>query len=193
MLRLILTGFVLLVFVLVGALGIHSKNAVVGEIIAASRRGDVAGFAARVDWVPLRAFLKQDLTAQKKSLGAYGEAMGPPLSRIEKVVDYYVQPENIDIAYYYHEELFPQVKEEDFIDSTGYAFPFGFQVTLGFPKDVSVEDVPQVMKDRMKARFVFRLNGLTWKIKEMHVPLFMVPAYVYDTPAVKVYGRPKPR
>ena len=164
----------------------YSRDAVIDELVAASQKNDVTVFAARVDWEALRGFLKNDLAAQKRS--PLGSSFGPDLSQIDKVVDYYVQPENIDIAFYYHEDVFTGIPERDFIVAEGFAPPFGFSMTLGFPKSVDAKEIPAA-KDRLKARFVFRLDGLTWKIKEMHVPIFMVPRHVYSTPAVKVYGR----
>ena len=164
----------------------YSRSAVIDDLVAASQRNDVAAFAERVDWDELRAFLKADLAAQKKS--PLGSSFGPELSQIDKVVDYYVQPENIDIAFYYHDDVFTGVPERDFIVAEGLSPPFGFYMTLGFPKSIDAKEVP-ASKDRLKARFVFGLDGLTWKIKEMHVPIFMVPRHVYSTPAVKVYGR----
>jgi hypothetical protein len=191
MIRAAAAGLVLLALVVAGFCYVHSKSAVIDELIAASRRADVAAFSSRVDWEVLRANIKQDLAAQKKNMGEMGASMGPAAGQIDKVVDYFVQPENIDIAFYLHTEMFPQVKEEDFIDSTGYAFPFGFYVTLGLPKGGGNNDIPQMLRDRLKVRVVFRLDGLTWKMREMHVPLFMTPAHAYDVPAVKVYGRPQ--
>ena len=186
--RYVIAGLLVL---LIGAIGIYeySKSAVIDELIADSRRGDVTAAAARFDWPDLRAYMKQNMLEVRKATAMFGD-VGPSESQIPLVVDYYVKPENIGIAFYLHTQMFPQIREEDFIDSTGYAFPFGFQMTLGVPKNISQDEIPQALRDKAKVRLVFRLDGLTWKVKEMHVPPFMVPTRVYDTPAILIYGPP---
>lgn len=162
---------------------IYGKSAVTEELIAASRRDDAEAFAARVDWEGLRAFLKEDIAAQKKQLGPQRSAAGPAPANIAKVVDHYVRPENIPVAYYYHAELFPQVKEEDFISASGFAPPFGFYVTLAYPKSDPLRlGMPALMHERFRARLVFRLDGFTWKISELHLPLYMVPSDAHPLP-----------
>jgi hypothetical protein len=167
----------------------YSRDATIAGMIEASKQDNVDAFASYVDWEGLRAQLKQDLTAQKKS--PIGASFGPEASKINDVVDYYVLPENIAIAFYYHAEVFENLPEENFILSKGYAPPFGFQITLGYPQNVSGGGAEiAAARQRIKAKFVFGLDGLSWKIKEMHVPIFMVPRHVYSTPAVRVYGPP---
>jgi hypothetical protein len=169
----------------------YSKTVVIQEMIDAARLNDAQAIAARFDWPAVREYMKKTLVENKKATAMFGD-VGPPAAQIPAIVDYYMQPENIDIAFYLHQQLFPTVKEEDFIDSTGYVFPFGFRITLGVPQNLAnANDIPQIMRDRLKVTFVFRLDGMTWKIKEMRVPLLMVPPTVYDVPAVKIYGRPQ--
>jgi hypothetical protein len=192
MLRWILLIWMLLVAPL-GYAGLqYVQNKVLTEMIAASRKDDVAALAARVDWESLRAFVAEDLAAQKKFVGAQGATIGPAEAEITKVVDYYLKPENIDILYYQHQKRLPQSREEDFIGGQGYAPPFGFQVTLVYPKKaVTADPILSAIKDRIKVKFVFGLDGLTWKVKEMHVPLYLAPSQTYEVPAVKIFGRPQ--
>lgn len=165
----------------------YSRDATIAGMIDASKLDNVDAFAAYVDWDALRAQLKQDLAAQKKT--PIGASFGPDAGKINDVVDYYVLPENIAIAFYYHAEVFGNLPEENFILSKGYAPPFGFQITVGYPRNVSADGAQvAAARERIKAKFVFGLDGLSWKIKEMHVPIFMVPRHVYTTPAVRVYG-----
>jgi len=175
-------------------LGDYVRESVIEEMITASQNNDVAAMANRFAWDDLRVWLKEDIAEAKRNLGANGAMLGPTPSKINEVVDYYVQPENIDIVYYYHDLLFPNLKEEDFIQSTGYYPPFGFYVTLGYPEEVTTGNAAllPVMRDRIKARFVFGLDGLTWRVKQMHVPIFMVPKNTYPQPAVDRFGNPCP-
>jgi hypothetical protein len=186
--RLVLSGFGAVLIGLTVFFYVHSKNAVMAEVIAASRHNDVAAFARRVDWEGLRAALKTEIAEKKASSGEYGRSTGPDVPQIGKIVDYYVQPENIAVLYHEHAEIFPQAKEEDFIDNTGYFFPFGFQITLGYPKSVPAHDMAKVMQDRLKVTLIFQLQGLTWKLRRMDVPLFMVPRQTYDRPATEIFG-----
>lgn len=169
----------------------YAREKVLAELIDASRRDDVAAMATRVDWDALRAFLKEDIAAQKRSVGPQGEAIGPPQAQIDAVVDYYVQPENIDILYYRHDVHFPGVPEEDFIGATGYAAPFGFSVTLVYPKNAAVGDpILAAVRDRIRVTLVFGLDGLTWKVKKLQVPVYLSPTKRFDAPALQIYGRP---
>lgn len=170
----------------------YSKDKVIAEMIAATERQELDNFAARVDWDALRSFLKQDLVERKNQPNPYNLPTGPDASKIDSIVDYYVQPANIDILFYYHEEVFSDVPLADFIDSTGFVPPFGFYVTVAYPKNLAQgNNIVAATRDRMKVRADFLLDGTTFKIKKLHVPLFMVPPHVYSTPAVNVFGRPK--
>lgn len=154
---------------------IYGKDTVIAEMIAASRANDAAAFDGRVSWEAVRAFLKEDIARQKQAPQA--SAIGPAAAKVGSIVDYYIRPENIPVLYHYHDTLFAHVREEDFIVSSGYVFPLGFDVTLAYPASNPLNlGMPKLMHDRLRARFVFGLDGLTWKIREMHVPLMMVPS-----------------
>lgn len=154
---------------------IYGKNSVIAEMTAASRANDAAAFGDRVDWEAVRAFLKADIGRQKQV--PHAGAVGPPAAKVGGIVDHYIRPENVPVLFHYHDNLFPGVREEDFILSSGFAFPFGFDVTLAYPASNPLNlGMPKLMHERLRARFVFGLDGLTWKIREMHVPLMMVPS-----------------
>jgi hypothetical protein len=192
MLRIILASSAAALIAIAAIVYVYSKGKVIDEMIDAAHRADVAAFSKRIDWAGAREYAKADLAKQKGGIG--GDQMGPSKTDIPRVVDYYMQPANLDIVFYLREELFPNIPEKDFIQSVSYAPPYGFTVTLGLPKNVGVKgggDIPEAMRDRVKAWATFRLEGLTWKLREFTVPLFIVPTHVYSTPAVEVYGRPK--
>jgi len=166
------------------------KSAVVAEMIDASRRDDAEAFSKRIAWEDLREYLIADITGQKKAMGTLGAGIGPNEKNIPPVVNHYVQAANIPLLFYYHAALFEGVKEEDFIDKTGFAPPFGFFVVVGYPKNVPVRhDMAAALRDRLKVKAVFRLDGFTWKLREMHVPLFMVPEQAHALPDVETLKR----
>jgi len=168
-----------------------SKDDVVAEMIAASQNEDVEAMAARFKWDDLQNQLKDDIKAKKAALGSYGTAIGPSVSRVDDIVEYYVQPQHIELAYYYHNKLFPKVPESAFIREVAYAPPFGFSILLGYPTEITTGPaIDPMLKDRLEARFVFRLDGLTWKVHEIKLPIYMVPRQVYDQPALERFGDP---
>mgnify|MGYP000386188141 CR=1 FL=1 len=163
-----------------------SKDGAVEEIIAASQSDDVNAMAERFDWESVRQNLKDKITAQKRTMGNYGTLIGPDISKVDEIVDYYLKPENIEIAYIYHDILFPEVTEEQFIRNIAYAPPFGFSILMGYPKDApSTQSVDPLLQEELEARFIFRLDGLTWKVKEINIPIFMIPTRTYSQPALQ--------
>jgi hypothetical protein len=186
----IIIGCIIL-FDLIG-LGIYkySSAKVIDELVMAVHNKDVAAVSARIDWEGLKAQLKEDIAAQKKAYGQAGTAIGPIASRIAPVVEHYIKEDGIKTAFYYREQLFKDVPERDFIDSTGFALPFGFQVTLAYPvSQAAANPMAMAMRDRMKVKVVFGLDGFTWKIREMHVPLYMVPADTGALPDLRMLGK----
>lgn len=154
-----------------------SQNSVIEEMITASKEDNAATISARVDWPALRNFVKDDIASAKKG-NAYFANLGPTQTNITPVVDHYLREENVPLLFYFHDKMFPGTPEDAFIESAGYAPPFGFYVTLAYPKVAPGSPSAEMrgLRDRIKVRFVFRLDGTTWRIKEMHVPLFMVPS-----------------
>lgn len=154
-----------------------AQSSVVAEMIEASKRDDASAIAGRVNWEATRNFVKDDIRQSKKG-GAYFANLGPTDNNIGPVVDHYLREENVPLLFYFHDKMFPGTPEDAFIESTGYAPPFGFYVTLAYPKVAPGNPSAEMrgLRDRLKVRFVFRLDGTTWRIKEMHVPLFMVPS-----------------
>lgn len=190
MMKWIIIGCVIL-FDLIG-LGIYkySSAKVIDELVMSVHNKDVAAVSARIDWEDLRVQLKTDIAAQKKAYGQAGAGIGPIDSRIPAIVDHYIKEDGIKTAFYYREQLFRDVPERDFIDSTGFALSFGFQVTLAYPKSQAVANpMAMAMRDRMKVKLVFGLDGFTWKIREMHVPLYMVPADTGALPDLRMLGK----
>lgn len=172
-----------------------SQQSVQADVIAAAERGDVQALAARVDFDKLRVFLKHDLKAKKADTSPIGAAYanaGPAAANIDQVVDYYVQPENIAILYAMRQSAFENIPVERFIVRQGLSPVYGFQMTFGLPPEALPEGAARVAAERFQVRAVFRLSGLTWKVHELHVPLFMVPKHTYSQPAVDIFA-PAPR
>lgn len=167
-----------------------SKDRVIEEAVAAARARDATALSARIDWEGLRVFLKKDITKMKNVLGSKGASVGPALSQVNAVVDYYAQADNLGLLFHYRDLLFPTLPEEAFIESTGFFPPYGFYVVLSYPDGgPALGDMGALMKDRLKARAVFRLDGLTWKVSELHLPIFLVPRQSFSVPATEYFAR----
>lgn len=184
---------ILIVAAMSAAAGIFwyaSARSVPAEVIAAMEQGDVAGLAARVDFDALRAFLKEDLRAKKNDkspIGSLTAGAGPSMDKIDSVVDYYVQPENIPIIYAMRDSAARDIPVEKFVVSRGYVAPYGFSLTFGAPPEL-LKDGARAIADRYRVTVVFTLSGGAWKITEMRVPLYMVPQFTYSQPAVDIYA-----
>ncbi len=169
----------------------YSQKAVEAEVAAAIERGDVAGLAARIDFDNLRSFLKQDLLAEKNDkspIGGLYAGTGPDISKIDAVVDYYVQPENIAILYEMRDTAAKDIPVTAFIVGRSFAPLYGFALTFGAPPELTKDSGARAIADRYRVRLVFRLRGFKWQVSEMHVPIFMVPAFTYSQPAVDIYA-----
>ena len=192
MLRIVAILLLLATIPAVAYLYTHSRDAVITEFVRASQNNDVNAMASRIDFASVRASLKEDLKHQKAP-GLFSAPGGPALDSIDRVIDYYVQPENIAILYYYYDMTFEGVAETQFIRDKSFTPIFGFQITLGMPDTATKSDaMVSSMRDRLKTTLVFGLDGLTWKLKEMYIPAFMVPAHTYSQTALEVFG-PKQR
>lgn len=177
------------------AVWLYGQKSVEAELVAALERNDPAAVAVRVDFDKLRAFLKQDLLAKKNDkspIGSLYARSGPDIHNIDKVVDYYAQPENIAILTYMRNSTFPDIPVGTFIVSRGYAPLYGFSMTFGLPPEALKDSAMRAAAERFQVRAVFRLSGLTWKLAELHAPLFMVPEHTYSQPAVEIFA-PQPR
>lgn len=188
----------LIVFALIAALGgglFYAQKSVEAEVVSAIERADIDALAARVDFEALRAFLKEDIRRQKTDtspLGRHMTSAGPSIDKIDAVVDYYVQPANIEILYYMRNSAAADVPVQSFVVSRGYAPPYGFALTFGAPPELVQDSAAKLAAERYKVRAVFGLSGFKWKITELHAPLFMVPRTAYSQPAVDIFA-PKRR
>lgn len=190
---LMILAIVAAIAILPAAIWLYGQKSIEAELVAALERNDTSAVAARVDFDKLRAFLKQDLLAKKNDkspIGALYASSGPATNNIDKVVDYYVQPENIAILTYLRNTTFPDIPISTFIVSRGYAPAYGFSLTFGLPPEALKDSAMRAAAERFQVRAVFRLSGLTWKLAELHAPLFMVPEHTYSQPAVQIFAPP---
>ncbi len=180
--RIFITAFVLLAgYVVVYASAVElSKDRVVEELVVAARAHDADGLRDRLDFRALRSFLKSDLKKKAKAVrgGSVTIPIGPEPDKIDEIVDFYIQPERIDLLLNLKPNIFPDADPQDFVWDVDFHGPFAFAVTVGYP----AEDEQQTLySERMSTMtFIFKAHGWVWRAKEMHVPLFMVPRETYS-------------
>lgn len=180
--RIFITAFVLLAgYVVVYASAVElSKDRIVDELVEAARADDAQALRDRLDFRALRSFLKSDLKKKSKAVrgGSVTIPIGPEPDKIDEIVDFYIQPERIDLLLALKPKIFPDADPQDFVWDVDFRGPFSFAVTVGYP----AEDEQQTLySERMSTvKFVFKGHGWKWRAKEMHVPLFMVPRDTYS-------------
>jgi hypothetical protein len=186
--KIFLTGFILIfgyIAVYAGAVYV-SKDRVAQELVQAVEAKDMATIESRIDFRAVRSFLKKDLSkkAQAVRAGGVAKGIGPAPERIEEIVEYYVQPAMVELLLDLRPQAFPESKASDFIYSVRYYNPLTFSITVGYPRP---EGGVTTLGDKMSAiTFVFKAHGWRWRVKEMHVPLFMVPREIYDKQDIEV-------
>lgn len=181
-----LTKFIFYLIVLAGvAVGVinhynsQHRGPYIAEIMDKAARYDDVGIAAEIDWVKLRAFMKADLIAraQKSNPITKGASRGAHLNpdHINKVVDYYIQPQNIVLLFRLKKGYAPYYYENDFVASVKAHKFTGIEVLFQHPENKSVS--PVFGNAQVKA--IFSLNkDIEWKMTELHVPLSLVPSYI---------------
>ena len=167
-----------------------SRDNVIDDLIIASQKDDVQTMQARVEWDATRANMIADLEKTKRALGSYGSVIGPDLDEMDDIINYYIQADHIDLAYYYHAQIFDDLDEREFIRDIAFAPPWGFAVTLGYPMNFEGGRVADAtLRRELKARLIFRLDGLTWKVHNIELPIFIVPRRIYPRDALEKYAR----
>lgn len=183
-----------LVFVASGALLTYlSRDAVLEEMLDQAKSRDFVALETRFAWEDLRTNVKERIRRQKQAVNSLNMAQissGPSENDINDVVDYYIQPDNLPILMALKDREFPVFEPEDFVQSVGFASPFSWKASFGMPSK-RVEEVSDVINNpaivskvqsAMQVTLVFELQGLTWRVTQMRVPLFMVPRRAYNEP-----------
>lgn len=180
--RIFVTAFVLMAgYVVIYASAVElSKDRIVAELIQSARDGDADALRYRLDFRALRSFMKSDLKKKARSMrgGSIAIPIGPEPEQISDLVDFYIQPERIDMLLDLKPKIFPDADPEDFVWDVDFRGPFAFVVTVGYP---TPEGEQTLYSERMSTiKFVFKGHGWIWRAKEMHVPLFLVPREKYS-------------
>ena len=176
-----------------------TKKAVIDEIMQNAENDNVEELEKRIDFPALRRNLKDHIKAQKDAVQKIGIGNldgGPARNNIDGVVDYYVQPENIKVLLALKDRHFGNASVDAFLHNTGWVSPFSpltWQAVFGLPvAGMNRNDDPRAAlvnraRSSVQVKLVFRLDGLTWRVREMHVPLFLVPERPYNRPLTDIF------
>lgn len=176
-----------------------TKTAVIDEIMQNAANDNAEELQKRIDFPALRRNLKDHLKAQKNAIQKIGIGNldgGTARSNIDGVVDYYVQPENIKVLLALKDRHFGNTNVNAFLYDTDWVSPFSpltWQAVFGLPvASMGQSDDPRAAlvnraRSSLQVKFVFKLDGLTWRVREMHVPLLLVPERPYNRPLTDIF------
>lgn len=119
---------------------------------------------------------------------------GPSEENIDEVVDYYVQPDNLPVLMALKDKRFRAFNPDDFVQNVGFASPFSWTVSFGLPSGrvsevsdaINNPEMVSKVQSVMQVTLVFELDGMTWRVTQIRVPLFMVPKRAYNHPLEQV-------
>lgn len=154
------------------------RDPYIAEIMDKAARYDDKGIAQEVDWEKLRTFMKLDLIQRaQKTNPVMGGARGANLrpDHISRVVDYYIQPQNLVLLFRLKKGYAPYYYESDFIASIKSHKLTGIEVVFQHPEAKSTS----IALGQGQVKAIFSLNkDIEWKLTELHIPLMMVPSYI---------------
>lgn len=157
---------------LISSLMLLGKATVPDRILAAIDAYDGETLEDRVDWPGLRAYLREDLTAQAKLMKSARLPGGIAPSQVEPVVTHYVQPENLEMLFTLKRAFAPDIPAADFLRETAIAGPGSFKMVFSYPRSApKAEYVPAALR----VEVIFHLDWFTWRVDAMEVPAPIVP------------------
>jgi len=171
-------SLIALLFITVATMNILAREHVSAKLIKATKTGDIATIDHLTDWAALRDWLKEDLKHRADS--AIAKSTGHALSdeKIDKLVDFYIRPDNIPSLFFFQKEVAPNVNPADFIRDVTFDGVSRMVVTIAFPPQ---EDKPWI-NSLEPVRAIFELENMEWKLVELHTPFYLLPK---DAPNLK--------
>ena len=177
-------GMAILVVLAVGyTITSFASNRITDELIDSFEKGDIKSLQERIAWDDLKHSLavlmkkEQELMRDKRTGFHIDEGY-----TVDEIVDYYVQPENIDLLFYFKNKRYAREDASAFIRDIDYAPILGSYVELGRPvKKAQAMDY----YDLVTLRLYFGLDGFSYKLKEMQIPNIFLPKRTYQEPALE--------
>lgn len=145
-----------------------SKNHVIYEISTAAREGELYKLTKAMDWNSVRESLKEEL----KQKANPHNGLPTRAEEVDALVDYYVRPQNLEtLVTLYHSSPAKNMNPESFIRGVRFSGITEMTIELASP--------PQFDKPWMNylepVRAVFALDGMTWKLKRISAPDYLIP------------------
>lgn len=143
-----------------------STNYLVRDISSAARAGQIHKLAQSADWKSLRTHMKRDLKHRvmaSKNLSS---------EQIDRLVDHYVQPQQLGaLVAHYNAGPARDMPPEAFIRHARFSGLTELTLELAPPPQF---DKPW-MNNAEPMKVVFALDGLSWKLKRVSAPDYMLP------------------
>ena len=144
-----------------------STTYLIYDISEAARTGHIHKLADAADWESLRSHLKQDLKERPATM----RGLGP--DAIDQLVDHYVRPQNLGLLVaHYNAGPVRDIPPEAFIRQARFSGLTELTLELGPPPQF---DKPW-MNELEPVRAVFALDGLSWKLKRISAPDYLLPS-----------------
>ncbi|MDB5478022.1 MAG: hypothetical protein JWM96_517 [Alphaproteobacteria bacterium] len=159
------TGILLAAWMLVQQ---AARNQVIREFATAAREGNMYVLSANTDWDSVRDGLKRDL----KERAASSDTLPRDEAALDELVDYYVRPQNLPSLLYYYNANAAHINPADFVRDVSLSGITQFTVEIGAPPQF---DKPW-LNNLEPVRATFALDGLNWKLKQIHAPDYLIPA-----------------
>ncbi len=164
---------IVMAFLFVSVILMHTftRQHVVNSVSVAAEQGDLYSLNTRTDWAELRAWMKEDLQRRSQTIAAKSSGYDMSQQEIDDLVDYYVQPANLPSLIYFHNKMASNIQPREFVRNIRFTGLNEMTMELSFP--------PQAEKPWVNylepVRAVFQLDNMTWTLKKLHTPFYLIP------------------
>lgn len=145
-----------------------AKRAVISDLASAAKSGNIYELKNKTDWASVRDWMKRDL----KQRAAIEQN-----AKVDKLVDYYVRPENLPSLLYFYNANAKGVSPEAFVRDVRFSGITQITIEMAAPPQF---DKPW-MNGLQPVRAVFELDGMEWKLKRINAPDYLIP---HDAPLI---------
>lgn len=165
-------AILMLLAIPLGAAKYYNEQYVQNKVADSARNFSIADIRERTDWDSLRAWLKKDLNRRTQSYIAQSGGFNMTDQEIKNLVDFYVQPVNLPLLFYYHRQRAANTDPGSFIRSTKMISPIRMQMELNYPASEKTvawkKNLPPLVAE-------FEFKEMSWKLTKLHTPLHLLP------------------
>ena len=162
-------GMLLAVWLLVQE---SAKRQLIRDFAGATAAGNSMTLILNTDWVSVRQALKQDL----KLRFATNPSLPNSREDVEKLVDYYVQPEKVPYLLYFYQQAAGRIGAEAFVRRARFSGLTEITVDIASPPQVNKPWLNHL--EPVHAVFQLDMAALNWKLVKIQAPDYLIPTQV---------------